>query len=470
MRRLLPVQLASLTPTQLADQVDILGGLYTPQLIDRLKSKRMLHWCITHPRNIARANFLVGGHKASFLNLFEYDIVELRAVYAVCPHYFELDNTPGHEDEKKNWRQSLVKALKDRIIREQACASVSASPPPDGTHPAADETGVGGKGDQQAAAEMPSNQHVTHGTEAQVGISALTADEARHSDYFYPTADQIQQTRDKWAKSEAIINDLAVTLPGLRARAQEVKLEYDRVTVESREASLRAELGRDVLKAWVKEAKEDSAAAAKALAQAEQRLQRLQEDFSKGDAHRKTTQAAFQRVEQHNLFGRPIAGVFDENPELVETKNAVKKLSDEEEALKRAAEIAELRKRRTSASNGLGNGHEQGPASPNQAGGSTRRKSVSSRGRTSSKGSDSGGKHHRSGSIGAVEVKGAKGSVHSRPGAGNILAMLEKTLGGPSTGAAGGGRAGGFTIKKPAAATTATGEGSECCRCWWWCR
>ena len=50
--------------------------------------------------------------KVSFVNLQEYDIVELRAIFAVLPPYFNLDATPGHEGEKKAWREAAVKALK----------------------------------------------------------------------------------------------------------------------------------------------------------------------------------------------------------------------------------------------------------------------------------------------------------------------------------------------------------------------
>ena len=53
------------------------------------------------------------------MNLEEYDLCELRAIYAVLPPYFHLDNTPGHEHEKKQWREGFVKCLKDRMTREQ---------------------------------------------------------------------------------------------------------------------------------------------------------------------------------------------------------------------------------------------------------------------------------------------------------------------------------------------------------------
>ena len=51
------------------------------------------------------------------MNLQEYDIVELRACYAVLPPYFLLDATPGHENEKKNWRE--MSTLKNLVAKEE---------------------------------------------------------------------------------------------------------------------------------------------------------------------------------------------------------------------------------------------------------------------------------------------------------------------------------------------------------------
>jgi hypothetical protein len=53
------------------------NGPYPPALMERLKGSRLLQWAVTHPRSIASANFLAGAHKTSFLNLHEYDSIEL---------------------------------------------------------------------------------------------------------------------------------------------------------------------------------------------------------------------------------------------------------------------------------------------------------------------------------------------------------------------------------------------------------
>ena len=57
----------------------------------------------------------VGLLRASFLNLGEYDIVELRAVFSVVPDDFLLDS----DGEKKRWREQLVKILKEQAAKEE---------------------------------------------------------------------------------------------------------------------------------------------------------------------------------------------------------------------------------------------------------------------------------------------------------------------------------------------------------------
>jgi hypothetical protein len=89
MRSFMPPDLPVLTIEELDARVASAHGsfehFYTPQLIERLKSKKLLQWVVTHPDDIVRANFLMGAHKQSFEQLQEYDLTELRAVYAVLP-------------------------------------------------------------------------------------------------------------------------------------------------------------------------------------------------------------------------------------------------------------------------------------------------------------------------------------------------------------------------------------------------
>jgi hypothetical protein len=82
---------------------------------------KMLHWLVTHPADIKNANFLKGGTREAFLNLGEYDMTELRAVFSVVPDHFDLDS----DGEKKRWREALVKILKDRAALEEQKGKLS---------------------------------------------------------------------------------------------------------------------------------------------------------------------------------------------------------------------------------------------------------------------------------------------------------------------------------------------------------
>jgi hypothetical protein len=69
------------------------GGCYTYALAERLKNARPLHWVQAHPDDVATQNFLAGAGADSFRNLGDYDVVELRAIYAACPEKFQLDSS-----------------------------------------------------------------------------------------------------------------------------------------------------------------------------------------------------------------------------------------------------------------------------------------------------------------------------------------------------------------------------------------
>ena len=79
--------------------------LYTTDFAEYLKKKRLLWWLVTHQDDIAKANFLQGANVTSFRELADYDILELRAVYAAIPATFQLDTTPGREGQKAAWRE-----------------------------------------------------------------------------------------------------------------------------------------------------------------------------------------------------------------------------------------------------------------------------------------------------------------------------------------------------------------------------
>ena len=91
------------------------GGCYTYALAERLKNARPLHWVQAHPDDVATQNFLAGAGADSFRNLGDYDVVELRAIYAACPEKFQLDSSGA----KAAWRRQLVERLRELVARER---------------------------------------------------------------------------------------------------------------------------------------------------------------------------------------------------------------------------------------------------------------------------------------------------------------------------------------------------------------
>lgn len=73
-----------------------------------------MHWCVLHPKDIVRSNFLAGDSQQYFQNLEQYDITELRAIYHCLPVTFDFDN----DGRKANWRASLVNYLKSLVRQE----------------------------------------------------------------------------------------------------------------------------------------------------------------------------------------------------------------------------------------------------------------------------------------------------------------------------------------------------------------
>ena len=80
-----------------------------------MKNARPLHWVQAHPDDVATQNFLAGAGADSFRNLGDYDVVELRAIYAACPEKFQLDSSGA----KAAWRRQLVERLRELVARER---------------------------------------------------------------------------------------------------------------------------------------------------------------------------------------------------------------------------------------------------------------------------------------------------------------------------------------------------------------
>ena len=115
MRSYIPLDIEKLSVKQILEKVKVEGGHCTYTLAERLKNKKLLHWIIMHKDDIARENFLVGANVAAFKNLGDYDVVELRAIYACLPPTFELDNTPGRVGAKvRRACESQIDELRSR--------------------------------------------------------------------------------------------------------------------------------------------------------------------------------------------------------------------------------------------------------------------------------------------------------------------------------------------------------------------
>ena len=112
MRSYIPLNISKLSVKGYLEEVKKKGGLATFALAERLRSKKLLHWCVMHADDIARENFLMGANVSCFKNLGDYDVTELRAVYACLPPVFELDSTPGKVGQKLEWKNGLIAKLK----------------------------------------------------------------------------------------------------------------------------------------------------------------------------------------------------------------------------------------------------------------------------------------------------------------------------------------------------------------------
>mmetsp|Transcript_28968 Transcript_28968/g.37392 ORF Transcript_28968/g.37392 Transcript_28968/m.37392 type:complete len:1202 (+) Transcript_28968:1-3606(+) len=380
MRSFVPANLSKLTGDEFEALISERGGRYPPALLERLKAKKMLLWVITHPTNIVSANFLAGAHKVSFVNLQEYDFIEMRAIYAILPPYFLLDATPHHENEKKNWRENFVKTLKDLIVKGQ--------------------------------------------------MNLLTPLEARNPSYFYPTLEEAQNMRKKWEETTQRINEEEIKIPDLRSTLATTRAEYDKITIESREPALREILGKDALREWVKEAKAEVTKATKALAVSEDKVKRMKAEVEKNTETREKLTQCYDWCKDNDMYGKAVVPVFDESPVLEVESSAYKKLTDEEEVALRNAEKAALLASRQEADKGSSNKNN------NDNNGNGGDKDIGQSGH----GEGSGGRRSSRAASISQRKSVSGGGFGMRKGAKkDFMALLDSTLGG-KTGDEGGGK------------------------------
>lgn len=327
------------------------GGLYTHELAQRIKQCKPLHWVQAHPDEVAKANFLAGAGADAFKNLADYDIVELRAIYACCPPKFELDSSGA----KAAWRASLVDRLRELTARERR-ESVSA--------------GWDGVNDRRKVVRLP----------------PLEAKHRRHSSYYYPGSAELEARTKKHDEARRRVEQRRSRVAELEAQLAEAKTERDAAFVDARSEYLQHHYGRDLLKKLAREADDlfrklsselgtDSSAtgaradfrrAAQAVANAvpsetdHAALRRLLEKcgldkvdlaadaVDLNNLRQRVAQVLGTEVptvealaEDPRDLGRLIRGPFFPFPELQRTKTdaVVKKLSDAEEAEMRKKEV-----------------------------------------------------------------------------------------------------------------------------------
>ncbi len=227
----MPANLATLTKEQFEESVlasTDRKGFYTPTLMDRLKEKKLLHWIITHPDDVSRANFLMGAHKKHFEQLQDYDLVELRAVYAVLPPSFSPDVDGG----KRKWREAFVSTLKNLIVKVEALETAAAAE----AQAAAAAAGAATSSSSSSASSSLGKLKSSVGTVIGINASAVQASQLRrHPAYRYPTQVDIEKERAKIRRAVELLAELRdLKLPAARAAAEEAKRAVDLAIANAR--------------------------------------------------------------------------------------------------------------------------------------------------------------------------------------------------------------------------------------------
>ena len=208
-----------------------LVGFYPAELAAYLKDCNLLHWLVTHPDDIKKANFLVGDGARHFTDLSKYDVVELRALCAVLPPEggFEFDA----DGRKAEWRASVLARLKT-LVQQEARVKVRC-----GWDPVKQER-------------------------QEVALPDLSPDLKRRSVYFYLSDSDAQA---KLAKLDAQADRLATKKQRLReldeVKLPQLKAEYDAVLNDGRGDYFKQLLGKAQLAALRDEAKKELDAASK---------------------------------------------------------------------------------------------------------------------------------------------------------------------------------------------------------------
>ena len=114
MRSYIPLLITEMNIDDIKESVKERNGLLTLELLNEIKSNKLLQWVVMHPNDISMENFLMGEKKQYFENFEKLDVIELRALISVIPRKFELDG----DGKKADWRDRFMGRAKQIISQD----------------------------------------------------------------------------------------------------------------------------------------------------------------------------------------------------------------------------------------------------------------------------------------------------------------------------------------------------------------
>jgi hypothetical protein len=205
-----PVNIADLSVGEIIEAAKAQGGLLSPELATELKQNKLMHWFVTHPDDIAMANFLTGEKKQYFENLEGLDITELRALSLCIPEKFELDG----DGRKMEWRSRLVARAKLVVSQFNG-----------------DSVKGGWDGDINCR--------------MMVALPPLKPEQERRAIYFYRTKEQCAQRLKQYDYKQATLAKKEEWLRKAEEQANEAKKELDTILNEMRDPELKQQYGAE---------------------------------------------------------------------------------------------------------------------------------------------------------------------------------------------------------------------------------
>ncbi|KAJ1456499.1 hypothetical protein M885DRAFT_616140 [Pelagophyceae sp. CCMP2097] len=195
------------------------GGLYTHELAGRLKRCRPLHWVQMHIDDITTSNFLAGAGAETFKNLGDYDVIELRAIYACCPKKFDRDQTGA----KAAWRAELVERLEALVSRERR-----------------DVVAAGWDGEKDCR--------------RLVSLPAVGEKQRRSQEFHYLSTPESDAVQARYEANRLRLDDRQASHASLELRLGECREERDNAFADARSEYLQQLYGKPMLKQLAKEA------------------------------------------------------------------------------------------------------------------------------------------------------------------------------------------------------------------------